>query len=66
MQMNENIAAEILSENCGCVKNTQFYCSFALNSLRAGHFTPPSLDNRHHCAYVLAGIGSRPPRRRYD
>jgi hypothetical protein len=38
MQMNENIAAGILSENCGCVKNTQFYCSPVLNSLQAGHF----------------------------
>jgi len=66
MQMNENFAAVILSENCDFVKNTQFYCSFALNSLQAGHFALPSLDNRYHCAYVLAGIGSRPPRRRYD
>jgi hypothetical protein len=40
MQMNENIAAGILSENCGCVKNTQFYCSPTLNSLQAGHFVP--------------------------
>jgi hypothetical protein len=66
MQMNENFAAEFLSENCGSGKDTQFYCSSALDSLQAGHFALPSLDNRYLCAYVLAGIGSRPPRRRYD
>jgi hypothetical protein len=66
MQMNENFAAKNLSENYGCVNCTQFYCSIAMNALQAGHFAAPSLDNRHHCAYVLAGIGSRPPRRRYD
>jgi hypothetical protein len=65
MQMNENFAAKFLAENYSCVNNAQLYCSIALNALHSGHFAPPSLDNRHHCAYVLAGIESRRPRRRY-